>query len=179
MQKLLEQIPAWILFTVKQKEETIIYVHPKNIKKIFIFFKNHMNCRVNMLIDICGADYPYRSSRFEIIYQLLSIDYNQRISIKSWTDEITPIESVTDIYNSAGWFEREVWDMYGVHFLNHPDLRRILTDYGFEGHPMRKDFPLTGYSEVRYDDTQKRVIVEPIELNQEFRYFDFTSPWRN
>nr|QGP70636.1 NADH dehydrogenase subunit 9 [Tetraselmis sp. CCMP 881] len=178
MQKLLEQVPAWILFTVKQRDETIIYVHPKNIKNLFIFLKDHMNCKVNMLVDISGADYPYRSFRFEVVYQLLSVDYNQRISVKLWTDEITPVESVTDIYSSAGWFERELWDMYGVHFLNHPDLRRILTDYGFEGHPMRKDFPLTGYSEVRYDDTQKRVIAEPIELNQEFRYFDFASPWR-
>lgn len=178
MQKLLEQIPAWILFTVKQRDETIIYVHPKNIKKLFVFLKDHMNCRVKMLVDVSGADYPYRSSRFEVVYQLLSVDFNQRVSIKLWTDEITPVESVTDIYSSAGWFERELWDMYGVHFLNHPDLRRILTDYGFEGHPMRKDFPLTGYSEVRYDDTQKRVIAEPIELNQEFRYFDFASPWR-
>ena len=142
-----------------------------------MILKDHMNNRVNCLIDVCGADYPYRTNRFEVVYQLLSIDYNQRLSIKVCTDEITPIDSVTDIYCSAGWFEREVWDMFGICYTNHPDLRRILTDYGFEGHPLRKDYPLTGYSEVRYDDTQKRVISEPLELNQEFRYFDFSSPW--
>ena len=172
-----DQIPGWVLFLVKNKDEVIVYVNPNDLKKVLVFLKDHMNCRVKSLIDVCGADYPYRSGRFEVVYQLLSVDWNQRISIKVCTDEITPVDSVTDLYSSAGWFEREVWDMYGIHFVNHPDLRRILTDYGFEGHPLRKDYPLTGYSEVRYDDTQKRVISEPLELNQEFRYFDFSSPW--
>lgn len=174
---ILDQIPGWILFTVKTKNAIILYTHKDDLKKLLTFLKDHMNCRVQSLVDVCGADYPYRSNRFEVVYQLLSVDYNQRIMIKTCTDEITPIHSVTDLYSSAGWFEREVWDMYGIHFINHPDLRRILTDYGFDGHPLRKDFPLTGYSEVRYDDTQKRVISEPLELNQEFRYFDFSSPW--
>lgn len=165
-------IPAWIRFT----SNNIIYVHRKDLKKVVIFLKDHMNSRLNMLVDVCGADYPYRKKkRFEVVYQLLSIDYNHRITIKVLTDDT--VDSVTDIFCSAGWFEREVWDMYGVYFTNHPDLRRILTDYGFEGHPLRKDFPLTGYSEVRYDDTQKRVVTEPLEVNQEFRYFDFSSPW--
>lgn len=174
-----DQIASWILFIVYSgtNNEVILYTHKDNLKKLLTFFKQHMNCRVKSLIDVCGADYPSRENRFEVVYQLLSVDYNQRISIKVCTDEITPVVSVTDIYSSAGWFEREVWDMYGIHFINHPDLRRILTDYGFEGHPLRKDYPLTGYSEVRYDDTQKRVISEPLELNQEFRYFDFSSPW--
>ena len=170
-------IPAWILFSVKTKNETILYVHRDHLKKVFTFLKDHLNCRVKTLIDVCGADYPHRPNRFEVVYQLLSVEFNQRISIKVVTDELTAVDSMTDIYCSAGWFEREVWDMYGIQFMNHPDLRRILTDYGFEGHPLRKDFPLTGYSEVRYDDTQKRVITEPLELNQEFRYFDFASPW--
>lgn len=177
MFSIFNQIPSWILFTVKRNDEIILYVHRENLKKVLTFLKEHSNTRLKVLIEACGADYPHRAQRFEVVYQLLSVDFNKRVSLKVVTDEITPIESVTDIYSSAGWFEREIWDMYGIHFRNHPDLRRILTDYGFEGHPLRKDYPLTGYSEVRYDDTQKRVITEPLELNQEFRYFDFSSPW--
>jgi NADH/F420H2 dehydrogenase subunit C len=172
-----DQIPDWVLFTVTQKDETLVYVDKSNLKKIFIFLKDHMGTKCKTVIDVCGADYPYRSDRFEIVYQLLSVDYNQRVSLKVCTNAQSAIESITDLFCSAGWFEREVWDMYGIHFKNHPDMRRILTDYGFEGHPLRKDFPLTGYSEVRYDDTQKRVITEPLEFNQEFRFFDFSSPW--
>merc|ERR1712178_243515 len=145
------------------------------MKKLSFFLKNNMNCQAQILMDVCAADFPSRSGstipRFDIIYQLLSIYFNQRLIIKVCSDELTPLESITDLYSSAGWFEREIWDMYGIHFNNHPDLRRILTDYGFEGHPLRKDYPLTGYSEVRYDDTQKRVVSEPLEMNQEFRYF--------
>jgi len=177
MHSIFSQIPKWVLFTVENKEEIILYVSPQNLKKILTFFKDHMGSRVQVLMDVCGADYPHRSNRFEVVYQLLSVDYNQRIRVKVCTNEMNSVESVTDIYCSAGWYEREIWDMFGVYFKNHPDLRRILTDYGFAGHPLRKDYPLTGYSEVRYDDTQKRVITEPLELNQEFRYFDFSSPW--
>ena len=130
-----------------------------------------------MLIDITAVDYPLRSSRFEVVYQLLSIHYNARIRVKTNVDELTPIESVSSLFPSANWFERETWDMFGICFLNHPDLRRIFTDYGFEGHPLRKDFPVSGYVEFRYDDSKKRVISEPVELAQEFRYFDFASPW--
>lgn len=175
---LFNQIPNWILFCVEVNDEIILYVDKDNLPKILLYLKNHMNSRLKTLIDVCGADYPYRSNRFEVVYQFLSIEFNKRVSIKLITNEVSPIESITNMYCSAGWFEREVWDMYGIHFLNHPDLRRILTDYGFEGHPLRKDYPLTGYSEVRYDDTQKRVISEGLELNQEFRYFDFSSPWK-
>jgi len=130
-----------------------------------------------MLIDICGVDYPEKEARFEVVYNLLSIKYNSRIRVKVVVDELTPIDSVTSIYNSAGWYEREVWDLYGVFFSNHPDLRRILTDYGFDGHPLRRDFPLTGHTEVRYDEAEKRIVTEPVELAQEFRVFDFASPW--
>ena len=122
-------------------------------------------------------DYPSRALRFEVVYHLLSIHHNSRIRIKTPLDEMTPLDSIVEIYNSANWWERETWDMFGIFFSNHPDLRRILTDYGFEGHPLRKDFPLSGFVEVRYDDSEKRVITEPIEMTQEFRYFDFSSPW--
>ena len=130
-----------------------------------------------MLVDVCGVDYPDREQRFDVVYHLLSLHHNQRLRVKVMTDEETPVPSVSGIYRSAGWFEREAWDMYGIMFADHPDLRRILTDYGFEGHPLRKDFPLTGYVEMRYDDEQKRVVYEPVKLRQDFRNFDFLSPW--
>lgn len=132
----------------------------------------------NQLIDVCGVDYPGRPERFEVVYHLLSMRRNLRLRIKVFTDEATPVPSVTSLFKAAGWWEREAWDMYGIKFSDHPDLRRILTDYGFEGHPMRKDFPLTGYTEVRYDNEQQRVVYDPVILPQEFRQFDFLSPWR-
>ena len=131
-----------------------------------------------MLIDICGVDWPARENRFDVVYHLLSPRLNQRIRVKLKTDETTPVASVVGVFPAANWFEREAYDMYGILFSGHPDLRRILTDYGFQGHPLRKDFPLTGYVEVRYDDEQKRVVYEPVELTQEFRSFDFESPGR-
>ncbi|KAL5467565.1 hypothetical protein EMCRGX_G031817 [Ephydatia muelleri] len=129
------------------------------------------------LADLTALDVPKRVFRFEVVYNLLSLVYNARIRVKTYTDELTPIDSATAVYSGANWPEREVWDMYGVFFANHPDLRRILTDYGFEGHPLRKDFPLSGYVEVRYDDEVKRVVCEPVELSQEFRKFDLSAPW--
>jgi NADH-quinone oxidoreductase subunit C len=123
------------------------------------------------------VDYPGRPERFEVVYQLLSIRLNRRVRVKVTADETTPVPSITSIFSSAGWYEREVWDLFGIYFADHPDLRRILTDYGFDGHPMRKDFPLTGYVEVRYDEDRKRVVYEPVRLKQEFRTFDFLSPW--
>jgi NADH-quinone oxidoreductase subunit C len=123
------------------------------------------------------VDFPDRDPRFDVVYNLLSPKHNQRIRVKAAIDEETPVPSVTGVFNSAIWFEREAWDMYGIFFSDHPDLRRLLTDYGFEGHPLRKDFPLTGYVEVRYDEDQKRVVYEPVNLTQEFRSFDFMSPW--
>jgi NADH-quinone oxidoreductase subunit C len=135
-------------------------------------------CAFTILIDLCGVDYPNRSeARFEIVYHLLSITRNLRVRVKLITDEATPVPTVIGVHPCANWFEREAFDMYGVLFSDHPDLRRILTDYGFSGYPLRKDFPLTGYVEVRYDETQKRVIYEPVKLVQEFREFDFLSPW--
>lgn len=129
------------------------------------------------MIDICGVDYPSREKRFDVVYHLLSPKKNARVRVKLSTDDVTPVPSITGIYPGAEWFEREAYDMYGILFTGHPDLRRILTDYGFDGHPLRKDFPLTGYVEVRYDESSKRVIYEPVELRQEFRDFDYESPW--
>ena len=130
-----------------------------------------------MLMDVCGVDYPERERRFEVVYNLLSVSHNQRIRVKVPVGETESVPSVTPLFPTANWFERETWDLYGVFFSDHPDLRRILTDYGFEGHPLRKDFPLTGHVEVRYDDEQKRVVYEPVKLVQEFRNFDYLSPW--
>ena len=129
------------------------------------------------LVDLCGVDYPDRAERFEVVYHLLSLTRNARIRVKVSTDEHQPVPSVIEVYPNANWFEREAFDLYGMLFSNHPDLRRLLTDYGFQGHPLRKDFPMTGYVEVRYDDEQKRVVYEPVKLTQEFRQFDFMSPW--
>lgn len=129
------------------------------------------------LMDICGVDYPEKPERFEVVYNLLSLTHNWRLTVKVQTDETSLVPSVVDVYNAAGWYERECWDLYGVAFSGNPDLRRILTDYGFEGHPLRKDFPLSGYVEVRYDNDQKRVVYEPVKLQQDFRNFDFLSPW--
>jgi NADH-quinone oxidoreductase subunit C len=129
------------------------------------------------LVDVCGVDYPDRPERFEIVYNLLSLSHNRRVRVKVAAAEGEAVPTVVEIYGSANWYEREVWDLFGVYFERHPDLRRILTDYGFEGHPLRKDFPLTGYVEVRYDDEQKRVVYEPVKLTQDFRNFDFLSPW--
>jgi NADH-quinone oxidoreductase subunit C len=134
-------------------------------------------CLFEVLIDICGVDFPEREHRFEVVYHLLSPRKNQRIRIKCETNEDTAVPSTVDVFPAANWFEREAYDMYGILFSDHPDLRRILTDYGFQGYPLRKDFPLTGYVEVRYDDAQKRVVYEPVKLTQEFRSFDFMSPW--
>nr|YP_010963523.1 NADH dehydrogenase subunit 9 [Rhodobryum laxelimbatum]UXX50367.1 NADH dehydrogenase subunit 9 [Rhodobryum laxelimbatum] len=174
---LIATLPKWIHQFQKSKHENILYTNPDYLFQLLWFLKYHTNTRFQVLIDIRGVDYPSRKQRFEVVYNLLSIQYNSRIRVQTSVDEITPICSAVDIFPSAGWWEREVWDMFGVYFSDHPDLRRILTDYGFEGHPLRKDFPLSGYVEVRYDDSEKRVVSEPIEMTQEFRYFDFASPW--
>ena len=129
------------------------------------------------LLDLCGVDYPDRRERFEVVYHLLSMTRNTRVRVKVSTDEVKPVPTAVEVYPAAGWFEREAFDMYGMLFEGNPDMRRLLTDYGFEGHPLRKDFPMTGYVEVRYDEEQKRVVYEPVKLTQEFRQFDFLSPW--
>ena len=159
--------------------ETVIIVSPEKIRPVLLFLKNHINSQYKILTAISGVDYPEKKNRFEVAYEILSIKYNNRIRVKTYLNEITPINSVVNIYSCANWWEREVWDMFGIFFFNHPDLRRILTDYGFEGHPLRKDFPLTGFIEVRYDELRKRIVYEPVKLSQEFRIFDFTSPWNN
>ena len=144
---------------------------------LLTFLRDDPRCLFKQLVDVCGVDWPEREKRFDVVYNLLSLKNNQRVRVKVATDENTPVPSVAPVFSSAGWFERETYDLYGVWFADHPDLRRILTDYGFEGHPLRKDFPLTGFVEVRWDDLQKRVVYEPVKLQQEFRRFDFLSPW--
>ena len=159
------------------KGELIVQVRRDSIARALTLLRDDSNCLFRLLVDICGVDYPDRDERFEVVYNLLSLKHNQRIRVKLSTDEEHPVPSVASVFNSAGWYEREAWDLYGIFFSDHPDLRRILTDYGFEGHPMRKDFPLTGHVEVRYNEEQKRVVYEPVTLVQEFRSFDFISPW--
>ncbi len=157
--------------------ELTVMARAEQIKKVLKFLRDDPACRFSTLIDVCGADYPGRAKRFDVVYHLLSLHQNQRVRVKVRADEETPVPSVIDIFPSANWYERETFDMYGVMFSDHPDLRRLLTDYGFTGHPLRKDFPLTGYVEVRYDEEQKRVVYEPVQLTQEFRNFDTLSPW--
>lgn len=157
--------------------ELTVVARRDDIVRVITFLRNDPQCRFACFIDICGADYPAREKRFDVVYHLLSPYHNTRIRVKVQTDEVTPVPSLIDVFPAANWFEREAYDLYGILFSGHPDLRRLLTDYGFEGHPLRKDFPLTGYVEVRYDDGQGRVVYEPVKLNQEFRNFDFLSPW--
>ncbi len=158
-------------------DELSVRVEREAVPRALLFLRDDPKCGFEVLCDLCGVDYPDRERRFEVVYNLLSLKHNRRIRVKVETDEETPVPSATPIYSAAGWFEREAWDLYGIYFSDHPDLRRLLTDYGFEGHPMRKDFPLTGYVELRYDEEQKRVLYEPVKLTQEFRNFDFLSPW--
>jgi NADH-quinone oxidoreductase subunit C len=157
--------------------ELSVRVAQEALADVLRFLRDDPKCQFTILCDICGVDFPDRLVRFEIVYNLLSMSLNQRIRLKVETNEGDPVSSATEVFSSAGWWEREAWDLFGIHFAGNPDLRRILTDYGFEGHPMRKDFPLTGYVEVRYDEEQKRVVYEPVRLQQEFRRFDFLSPW--
>jgi NADH-quinone oxidoreductase subunit C len=157
--------------------ELTIDVDRGQIKDVLTLLRDDPRCRFGCLIDICGVDYPERKNRFDLVYHLLSPWLNHRIRVRLETDARTPVQSVVDVYPAADWFEREAFDLYGILFDGHPDLRRILTDYGFQGHPLRKDFPLTGFVELRYDDEQKRVVYEPVKLMQEYRSFDFLSPW--
>ena len=157
--------------------ELTLVVPPERIGAVLTKLRDDGECLFEVLIDICGVDYPERAKRFDVVYHLLSPRKNQRIRVKCEVDSESPVPSAVDIFPAANWYEREAYDMYGILFSGHPDLRRILTDYGFEGFPLRKDFPLTGYVEVRYDDDQKRVVYEPVRLTQEFRSFDFESPW--
>ena len=174
---LLSNIPSIINYTI-DKQEISINIPFNKIEQVITFLKYHTNCQYKAISDICIVDYPTRKNRFDIVYNFLSIQYNSRIRVKVIVNEFQAVPSITNIYKGANWWEREAWDLFGVFFQNHPDLRRILTDYGFEGHPMRKDFPLSGYVEVRYSETDKRVVYEPVSLPQEFRSFDFESPWK-
>ena len=157
--------------------ELTVHAQADQIVPLMKFLRDDGMCRFLVLIDICGVDYPERTERFDIVYHLLSLHQNHRIRVKIQADEETAVPSCAEVYPAADWFEREAYDMYGIFFSNHPDLRRLLTDYGFDGYPLRKDFPLTGFVEVRYDEEQKRVSYEPVSLKQEFRRFDFMSPW--
>ncbi len=176
-----EQVAAALPDAVLRRElandELTLWVERAEIVKVLSHLKTDQNCQFKVLLDVTAVDYPEREARFEVVYHLLSLKHNQRLRIKLETDEATPVPSVTGVHSGANWFERETWDMYGVMFSDHPDLRRLLTDYGFEGHPLRKDFPLTGYVEVRYDEDQKRGVYEPVNLVQEFRSFEYMSPW--
>ncbi len=157
--------------------DLVLYAERDAIVSLADFLKRDALCNFETLIDICGVDYPERGQRFEIVYHFLSMRMNHRVRVKIKTDEEAAVPTLVNLHPSANWFEREAFDMYGVRFAGHPDMRRLLTDYGFEGYPLRKDFPLTGYTEIRYDDLEKRIVHEPVELTQEYRNFDFLSPW--
>jgi NADH-quinone oxidoreductase subunit C len=181
LEEMASHIEAKLPGTVQQRSiargELTLVVGREDIVRTLQELRDDSQCRFEVLIDICGVDYPERARRFDVVYHLLSPRRNRRVRVKCETDEDSPVPSAIDVFPAANWYEREAYDMYGILFSGHPDLRRLLTDYGFQGHPMRKDFPLTGYVEVRYDDQQKRVVYEPVKLTQEFRSFDFMSPW--
>ncbi|GJD50464.1 NADH-quinone oxidoreductase chain 5 [Methylobacterium crusticola] len=157
--------------------ELTLVVEGGEIVRALTHLRDDPACAFSAFVDICGADYPARARRFDVVYHLLSLRHNRRVRVKVQTDEQTPVPSVITVFPAANWYEREAYDLYGILFSGHPDLRRLLTDYGFEGHPLRKDFPLTGFVEVRYDQDEARVVYEPVRLTQEFRNFDFLSPW--
>ncbi|KAI1662106.1 hypothetical protein F4813DRAFT_384820 [Daldinia decipiens] len=163
--KYIQQFSVW-------KDELVIYIPPAGVIPVFSFLKYNTAAEFTQMTTVTAVDFPTRDQRFEIVYNVLSVRHNARIRVKTYADEATPVPSVTPLYDGANWYEREVYDMFGVFFLNHPDLRRIMTDYGFEGHPLRKDFPLTGYTEIRYDEEKKRIVTEPLELTQAFRNFE-------
>jgi NADH-quinone oxidoreductase subunit C len=168
--------PAIVERSIAFGELTLV-VQGSDIVYAMTYLRDDPACAFRCFIDICGADYPARAQRFDVVYHLLSLRHNSRIRVKVRTDETTPVPSIIEVFPAANWYERETYDLYGILFSGHPDLRRLLTDYGFEGHPLRKDFPLTGFVEVRYDQDEARVVYEPVKLTQEFRNFDFLSPW--
>tara|TARA_B100001123_G_scaffold4505_1_gene5908 strand:+ start:576 stop:1190 length:615 start_codon:yes stop_codon:yes gene_type:complete len=176
-----QAVNSGLISSIKNSEinfnQLFIEIDIKNLMSTILFLKTNEKCKFKQLIDITAVDYPEKEKRFKIIYLLLSHENNLRIVVSAKIDEKIQIPTITKIFPSANWMEREVFDMYGISFKDHPDLRRILTDYGFEGHPLRKDFPLTGHTEVRYNETKKKVISEPVKLDQQYRDFDFDSPW--
>jgi NADH/F420H2 dehydrogenase subunit C len=157
--------------------DLIIKIPSRKIIKLLSFLKNHTQSQYKVLSDICAVDYPWKKNRFEVVYNLLSIAFNSRLTVVLSVEEKVAVESITSIYSAAGWFEREIWDMFGIYFTGHQDLRRILTDYGFKGHPLRKDFPLTGFIEVRYVNNEKRILAEEVSLAQDYRTFYFNNNW--
>jgi NADH-quinone oxidoreductase subunit C len=175
--RITQGLSADVLSAEVVRGELVAVVKRDAIVKVLTYLRDDPICDFTQLVDICGVDFPEQEERFEVVYHLLSMRKNTRVRVKLTASEEAPVASVTGVFVCADWLEREVWDMYGVYFSGHPDLRRILTDYGFDGHPQRKDFPLTGYVEMRYDEDQKRVIYEPVKLTQDFRTFDFLSPW--
>jgi len=175
--KIAGALPDAVLSSKVALGELTIKVMPFDLISVLTFLRDDPGCEFKVLIDICGADWPAREKRFDVIYHLLSLTRNRRIRVKVETDEATAVPTAVSVFPAAGWYERETFDLYGIVFDGHPDLRRILTDYGFSGHPLRKDFPLTGFVELRYDADLKRVVYQPVQLVQEYRDFDFMSPW--
>ena len=176
-ERILTSFPDDILTIQTVLNEVVVWIQPPAIVKLLTFLRDDPTCQFEVLVDVTCVDYPEQNLRFELVYNLLSIQNNERIRVKLNTDEENTVSSVSMVFSSANWYEREIWDLFGVSFSEHNDLRRLLSDYTFEGHPLRKDFPLTGYVEVRYDETEKRVVYEPVKLPQEFRDFNFLSPW--
>lgn len=172
---LLSCLPKYIQQFSVWKDELTIYIAPSAVPPVFSFLKHHTAAQFTQVSDIAGVDYPTRQYRFEVVYNLLSVHHNSRIRVKTYADEATPVPSICHLYDGANWFEREAHDLFGIFFVGHPDLRRIMTDYGFDGHPLRKDFPVTGYTEVRWDEEKKRIVTEPLELTQQFRNFQASS----
>ncbi|KII93641.1 hypothetical protein PLICRDRAFT_171370 [Plicaturopsis crispa FD-325 SS-3] len=170
-------LPKFIQQFSVVKDELTLYISPAGVVPVLTFLRDHSQCQFKSVVDISGVDFPEREKRFEIVYHLLSVKQAGRIRVKTYAGEADAVPSATSVFRGADWYEREAWDLFGIFFKDHPDLRRILTDYGFEGHPLRKDFPLTGYTEVRYDEEQKRVVYEPLQLTQAFRNFEAQSPW--
>ena len=174
---LLKKLPSSISTVQVSSGELAIIVPHTLVFQVLSFLKLHSTAQYKILADMTAVDYPEKEKRFEVVYNLLSVSFNSRIRVKTYVNEMTALPTVSTIFPCANWLEREIWDMYGIYFTQHNDLRRILTDYGFEGHPLRKDFPLNGYISVRYDDVNKIVVCEPTELSQEFRTFNFQTPW--
>jgi NADH-quinone oxidoreductase subunit C len=172
-----QALPGAVTGFLVARGELTLAVEAGQIVRVAKFLREDPSCQFVCIIDICGVDWPGRARRFDVVYHLLSPKQNLRVRLKLEADEETPVPSIAEVYPGANWFEREAYDLYGILFSGHPELRRLLTDYGFDGHPLRKDFPLTGFVEVRWDDEQKRVVYEPVKLTQEFRNFDFLSPW--
>uniref|UniRef100_F2YI97 NADH dehydrogenase [ubiquinone] iron-sulfur protein 3 n=1 Tax=Selaginella moellendorffii TaxID=88036 RepID=F2YI97_SELML len=170
-------LPHWIHGWDRPRRDLLLHPYPDHLFQVLWFLKYHSIARFSVLMHLAGVDYPSRAQRVALVYTLLSVSLNTRIRLRTTYDELTPICSVSSLFPTADWWEREVWDMFGVHFSHHPDCRRILTDYGFDWHPLRKEFPLSGYVHVRYDDSDGRIVTAPIEMNQEYRYFDLACPW--